>query len=67
MTARIEMLPCMCLTLEEHREGVAIQRQMRARYRFAKRECVGCTIGDDGPSVHSCAIHPERYWPKETR
>lgn len=55
-------LACGCLDLEEHREGVALQEQNR--YTVPRAACVGCYLGDDGLSTHSCAIHPKRYWPK---
>lgn len=29
-----------------------MQADLRARYRIASDECVGCYLGDDGPSMH---------------
>jgi hypothetical protein len=51
-------LYCGCLDQEDHDEGLAIQEKYRKSMRIPKSTCVGCYLGDDGPSVHSCAIHP---------
>lgn len=55
-------LPCGCRNAEDHAEGVALQEQARRVYHIPASTCVGCHIGDDGLSVHSCAIHDRRYW-----
>lgn len=55
---RSTSLPCGCGTAAEHAEGVAIQEKYRKRYRYARSTCIGCALGDDGPSIHSCYIHP---------
>lgn len=44
--------PCGCTTLEGHAEGQAIQANMRRDFRIAASACVGCYMGDDGPSIH---------------
>ncbi len=53
-------LPCGCRDKAEHDEGVGIQEEYQRR--AGKNTCVGCYLGDDGPSVHSCAIHPRGDW-----
>ena len=54
---RSTSLPCGCADQEEHDEGAALQADMRRSYRIPKSTCVGCYLGDDGPSIHSCVIH----------
>lgn len=51
-------LYCGCSDITEHAEGMALQDKIRRENRIPKLACVGCYIGDDGLSVHSCAIHP---------
>ena len=57
-----ESLWCGCPDREMHDEGVALQVKFRKEYRIAKYACVGCYLGDDAPSMHSCYIHPEKAW-----
>lgn len=55
---RPKSLPCGCDTQAEHDEGVALQRETRRKLRIPKiAGCVGCYLGDDGPSMHDCYIH----------
>ena len=59
-------LPCGCPDREEHDEGVRLQNEMRRRYPRELRNraiCVGCYTGDDAPSIHSCVIHEQKFWP----
>lgn len=52
-------LSCGCRDTDEHAEGVTLQATLRNRYRVRSRNrCIGCEAGDDGPSVHSCMLHP---------
>ena len=55
---RSTSLPCGCRDAADHADGLAIQRKFRRQYRIPRSTCVGCYMGDDGPSIHSCAIHP---------
>ena len=56
---RSTSLPCGCRNAEDHAEGVTLQGTFRNRYRVRSHSrCIGCEIGDDGPSLHSCMIHP---------
>jgi len=57
-------LPCGCIDVASHNEDLAVQLDLRKKFRIPKSTCVGCYLGDDGISIHSCAIHPERYWPE---
>jgi hypothetical protein len=57
-------LPCGCIDKKSHDEDLAVQLELRKKFRIPKSTCVGCYLGDDGISIHSCAIHPERYWPE---
>jgi hypothetical protein len=59
---RAPSLACGCPDKAEHDGGVAIQVDLAKQYRIPRSTCVGCYIGDDGPSVHSCVIHDRRYW-----
>lgn len=54
---------CGCPDQAEHDQGVALQTQFRKQYRMTKSACVGCYLGDDGPSMHSCYVHPLKDWP----
>lgn len=56
-------LPCGCYSQREHDEGAAIQAKLRTP-RDPENACIGCLIGDDGLSVHSCAVHPRAAWPR---
>lgn len=51
-------LPCGCADKADHAEGVRLQERFRKQYRIPKSTCVGCYLGDDGPSLHSCVVHP---------
>jgi hypothetical protein len=55
---------CGCPDQAEHDQGVALQTQFRKQYRMTKSACVGCYLGDDGPSMHSCYVHPVKDWPE---
>lgn len=57
-------LPCGCATVEDHNTDVALQTKLRKEFRIHKDACVGCYLGDDGISIHSCVIHDRRYWPE---
>lgn len=46
-----------CDTVTEHREGMQMQAKLRQQYRIPASSCVGCVLGDDGPSMHDCYIH----------
>ena len=54
---RDERLPCGCDSQEQHDRDVALMEKLRREYRVPKSACVGCHIGDDAPSLHSCVIH----------
>lgn len=54
---RSTLLPCGCGTRSEHDEGIALQTRLRKDFRIPRSTCVGCYLGDDGPSIHSCYIH----------
>jgi len=41
-----------CRDEAEHDEGVAAQDKYRAQFRIPSKRCVGCYLGDDGPSMH---------------
>ena len=43
---------CMCRTRDSHAEGQRLQRELRETARVPKDDCVGCYLGDDGPSIH---------------
>lgn len=58
-------LECGCPDMEEHASGLALQTKFREEYRMTKSACVGCYLGDDGISLHSCYIHATKYWPEE--
>jgi len=44
--------PCGCATEAVHDDGQRMQAILRKQYRIAKSRCVGCRLGDDGPSMH---------------
>lgn len=50
-------LYCGCRTQEEHDDGQRIQERERKRGGIPKEACVGCWLGDDGPTIHSCMLH----------
>lgn len=50
-------LYCGCSDQAEHDEGVAMQKELRKKAEVPKGACVGCYLGDDGPSIHDCYIH----------
>lgn len=52
---------CMCRTQAEHDEGQRLQAQSRAQLRIPAQECVGCYLGDDGPSLHDYSYGCEYY------
>jgi hypothetical protein len=51
----------MCENEASHDEGVALQVKWRQAYRIPADECVGCYMGDDGPSLHDCSYGCEYY------
>jgi hypothetical protein len=50
-------LYCGCSDQAEHDEGQRLQQEERKRGGISPDACVGCVIGDDGPSMHSCIVH----------
>ena len=48
---------CGCSDQAEHDEGVALQKRLRKQAKVPKGACVGCYLGDDGPSMHDCYVH----------
>ena len=52
---------CSCDTQAEHDEGQRLQAEYRARFNIAAEECVGCVLGDDGPSTHDYSYGCEYY------
>lgn len=47
-------LSCGCDDWQEHSEGMALQAKLRKDFGIEADECVGCFLGDDGPSMHDC-------------
>jgi hypothetical protein len=52
---------CGCPTQAFHDEGQRLQVEMRAKLKVPDDQCVGCYLGDDGPSMHDFGYACELY------